>query len=130
MPVRTDRAPRRVVAWGTSVLASVLVAGLSQKASLDVVQVEATLPAALDALRRKQAHAVVCDLASVPATCVLALLAAQPHLVVVIVDPNADDALVVTGRRCPMRTLDDLAATLLNGARERDDLAPRLRPTT
>jgi hypothetical protein len=125
MPRRTDRAPRRVVAWGTSVLASALVAGLSQRAGLDVDQIEATLPAALDALRRKQAHAVVCDLASVPATCILALLAAQPQLVVVMIDPNADDALVVTSRRPPMRTIDDLVATLMDGDRERSSAGPR-----
>jgi hypothetical protein len=64
------------------------------------------------ALHRKQAHAVVCDLASVPAACILALLAAHPHLLVVIVDPDADRAMALTCRRPPMRTIDDLVAAL------------------
>jgi DNA-binding NarL/FixJ family response regulator len=124
MPGRKDPAPRRVVAWGRSVLASALVAGLAQKTALDVVQVEATLPAALGALRRKQVHAVVCDLASVPAGCVLTLLAMHPQLEVVIVDPDADHATVLTCRRPPMRTIDDLVAALLDCAGGGADLAP------
>ena len=124
MPGRHSPPPRRVVAWGTSVLASAIVAGLAQRTGLEVDQVEATLPAALGALRRKQAHAVVCDLASVPAARVLALLAVHPRLVVVIVDPNADRAMALTCRRLPMRTIDDLVAALLGVAGGGDDLVP------
>jgi hypothetical protein len=124
MPGRKHRAPLRVVAWGTSVLASALVAGLAPRTDLDVEQIEATLPAALAALRRKRAHAVVCDQASVPAAHVLTLLAMHPHLAIVIIDPNADHALTLRGRRHPMRTIDDLVTALSNGARERDDQAP------
>jgi hypothetical protein len=124
MPGREDPVPRRVVAWGTSVLTSSLVAGLAQRTGLEVEQVEATLRAAHDALRRRQAQAVVCDLTSVPAACVLTLLAVHPHLVVVIVDPNADRASVLTCRRPPMHTIDDLVAALVNGARGGDDLIP------
>ena len=124
MPGRQDPEPRRVVTWGRSVLASALVAGLAQRPDLEVVQIEATVPAALDTLQRRQAHAVVCDQASVPAAHVLALLAIYPHLVVVIVDPNADRAMVLTGRRPPMRTIDDLVATLLENALEGEELAP------
>lgn len=114
MPAHQDPVPRQVVAWGRSVLASALVAGLAQRTGLEVVQIDATLPAILGALHRKQAHAVVCDLASVPAACILALLAAHPHLVVVIVDPDADRAMALTCRRPPMRTIDDLVAAALD----------------
>jgi len=115
MPGRLDTARRRVVAWGRSVLASALVAGLATRSEFDLVQVEATLPAALGALRRKRAHAVVCDLVSVPAACVLSLLEAHPRLTVVIVDPNADRGLVLTCRRPRMRTVGDLVAALRDG---------------
>jgi hypothetical protein len=115
MAGRQGLPPRRVVAWGRSVLASALVAGLAHRSDLDLVQVEATLPAALGALRRRRAHAVVCDLASVPAAWVLALLEAHPRLTVVIVDPNADRALTLTCRRPRMRTIDDLVTVLLDG---------------
>jgi hypothetical protein len=118
MTGRQGTARRRVVAWGRSVLASALVAGLAHRTDLDLVQVEATLPAALGALRRKRAHAVVCDLASVPAACVLSLLEAHPRLRVVIVDPNAERALVLTCRRPRMRTVDDLVAVLVEGGSE------------
>lgn len=116
MASRRSPPQRRVVAWGTSVLASALVAGLAHRTDLDLRQVEATLPAALGAVRRRRAHAVVCDLASVPAAAVLALLEAHPQLLMVIVDPNAERALVLTCRQPHMRTIDDLAAALLNGA--------------
>jgi len=96
-------------------LASALVAGLATRSEFDLVQVEATLPAALGALRRKRAHAVVCDLVSVPAACVLSLLEAHPRLTVVIVDPNADRGLVLTCRRPRMRTVGDLVAALRDG---------------
>jgi hypothetical protein len=115
MTGRQDAPRRRVVAWGTSVLASALVAGLAQSSGLEMVQVEATLPAAFGALRRRRAHAVVCDLLSVPASRVLTLLEAYPRLTVVVVDPNADHALVLTCRRPRMRTVDDLAAALRGG---------------
>jgi hypothetical protein len=124
MPGHEGPAPRRVVTWGTSVLTSALAAGLAHRTNLDVEQVEATLPAAHDALRRKQAHAVVCDLASVPAAGVLNLLAVHPHLVMVIVDPDAARALVLTCRQAPTRTIDDLAAALQNGDSVSDDLNP------
>lgn len=130
MTGRQDAARRKVVAWGRSVLASALVAGLAHRSDLDLQQVEATLPAVLGALRRKRAHAVVCDLASVPAACVLSLLEAHPRLTVVIVDPNAERALVLTCRRPRMRTVDDLVAVLLNGATGGEDAAPDpVRPT-
>lgn len=96
-------------------LASAVVAGLADRPELALVQVEATLPAALGALRRGRTHAVVCDLVSVPAAWVLALLEAHPRLTVVIVDPNADHGLAVTCRRPRMRTIDDLVAVLLDG---------------
>jgi hypothetical protein len=124
MPGRKHRVPLRVVAWGTSVLASALVAGLAPRTDLDVEQIEATLPAALAALQRKRAHAVVCDQASVPAATVLTLLALHPHLVIVIIDPNADQALTLRSRRHPMRTIDDLVTALSDGARGRDGQAP------
>ena len=124
MPGRQDPEPRRVVAWGSSVLVSALVAGLAQRTGLEVVQIEATVPAALDALQRSQAHTVVCDQASVPAAHVLALLASYPRLVMVIIDPNSDRAMVLICRRPPMRTIDDLVATLLDGTRGDDDPAP------
>jgi hypothetical protein len=124
MPGRQDLVPRRVVAWGRSVLASALVAGLTQRTDLEVMQIEATLPAALRALQHRQAHAVVCDVASVPAAHVLALLAVYPHLAMVIVDPNADRAMALTCRRPPMRTIADLVAALLDGSREGADPAP------
>jgi hypothetical protein len=117
-----------VVAWGTSVLASALVAGLAERTEFDVVQVEATLPAALAAVRRRRTHAVVCDLASVPAAEVLALLERHAHLRVVIVDPNADRGLALTGRRPVMRTLDDLVAALLEGVLEQADAVPASSP--
>jgi hypothetical protein len=115
MAGRQGLPPRRVVAWGRSVLASALVAGLATRTGLALVQVEPTLPAALGALRRKRAHAVVCDLTSVSAACVLSLLEAHPRLTVVIVDPNAERALVLTCRRPRMRTVDDLVAALMDG---------------
>ncbi|MBW6456460.1 MAG: hypothetical protein K0A98_11320 [Trueperaceae bacterium] len=115
MTGRQGTPRRRVVAWGRSVLASALVAGLAHRTDLDLVQVEATLPAALGALRRRPTHAVVCDLASVSPACVLALLEAHPRLTVVIVDPNAERALVLTCGRPRMRTVGDLVAVLLNG---------------
>ena len=124
MPGRQDLVPRRVVAWGRSVLASALVAGLAQRTDLEVMQIEATLPAALGALQGRLADAVVCDVASVPAAHVLALLAIHPHLVMVIVDPDADRAMALTCRRPPMRTIDDLVAALSAGSREGDDPAP------
>jgi hypothetical protein len=102
----------RVVAWGRTVLASALLAGLATRTEFDLVQVEATLPAALGALRRKRAHAVVCDLVSVPAACVLSLLQAHPRLTVVIVDPDAERGMVLTCRRPRMRTVGDLVAAL------------------
>jgi hypothetical protein len=130
MASRRSPPPRRVVAWGRSVLASALVAGLAHRTDLDLVQVEATLPAALGALRRRGAHAVVCDLASVSAACVLALLEAHPRLSVVIVDPNAERALVLTCRRPRMRTVDDLVAVLVEGGVGGEDAAPDpVRPT-
>jgi hypothetical protein len=102
----------RVVAWGRTVLASALLAGLATRTEFDLVQVEATLPAALGALRRRRAHAVVCDLVSVPAACVLSLLQAHPRLTVVIVDPDAERGMVLTCRRPRMRTVGDLVAAL------------------
>jgi hypothetical protein len=110
-----DPVPQRVVAWGRSVLASALVAGIAPRTRLDVVQVDATLPAVLAALELRRAHAVVCDLATVPAACILALLDAHPDLMVLIVDPDAARALALTCRRPPMRTIDDLVAALLGG---------------
>ena len=124
MPGHQEPVPRRVVAWGRSVLASALVAGLAHRTDLEVVQVEATLPAALAALQPTPAHAVVCDLDSVPAASVLILLAVHPNLVVVIVDPNADRAMALTCRRPPMRTIDDLVAALLDGARGANHVGP------
>ena len=116
----------RVVAWGRSVLASALVAGLATRTEFDLVQVEATLPAALGALRNRRAHAVVCDLGTVPAACVLALFEAHTQLLVVIVDPDADHAMALTCRRTPMRTMDDLVVALLDVAGGNDDLPPDL----
>ena len=124
MAGRQDPEPRRVVAWGRSVLVSALFAGLAHRPGLEVAQVEATLPAALDALQRRRAHAVVCDLATVPAACVLALLAAQAHLAVVIVDSDADLGMVLSCRQTPMQTMDDLVAALLEGADGGEDVAP------
>jgi len=115
---------RRVVAWGTSVLASALVAGLGHRTDLDLVQVEATLPAALAVLGGGAAHAVVCDLTSVSASCVLHLLAEQPQLVVVIVDPDGDRGLLLTCRRPRLRTIDDLIAVLLEGDAGGDGRVP------
>jgi hypothetical protein len=105
----------RVVAWGRTVLASALLAGLATRTEFDLVQVEATLPAALGALRRRRTHAVVCDLVSVPAACVLSLLQAHPRLTVVIVDPDAERGMVLTCRRPRMRTVGDLVAALQDG---------------
>ena len=119
-----DPVPRRVVAWGTSVLASALAAGLGQRPGLELLQVEATLPAALGALHRGRAHAVVCDLVSVPAACVLSLLEAHPGVTVVIVDPDAKRGLVLTCRRPRMRTVDDLVAALVDGAGRGDARSP------
>jgi hypothetical protein len=101
MPGHLDLVPRRVVAWGRSVLASALAAGIAPRAGL--------------ALERRRAHAVICDLASVSAACVLALLEAHPDLMVLIVDPDGDRALALTCRRPPMRTIDDLVAALAGG---------------
>lgn len=115
MAGRQGPPPRRVVAWGTSVLSSALVAGLAQRSDLDVVQVEATLPAALEALARATAQYVMCDLDAVPAACVLRLLEAHPEVAVVIVDLHADRGLVLSCRRPRMRTLDDLVAVLRGG---------------
>lgn len=115
MAARQDRSARRVLAWGRSVLTSALVAGLAREPGLEWVQVEATLPAALGELRHRRAHAAVCDLLSVSAACVLRLLEAHPTMTVVIVDPDADHALVVTCRRSRMRTVDDLVAVLRGG---------------
>jgi hypothetical protein len=115
MPGHLDLVPRRVVAWGRSVLASALAAGIAPRAGLEVGQVDATLPAVLAALERRRAHAVICDLASVSAACVLALLEAHPDLMVLIVDPDGDRALALTCRRPPMRTIDDLVAALAGG---------------
>lgn len=122
MPGRQDLVPRRVVAWGRSVLTSALVAGLAQRTDLEVTQVEATLPAALEELRLERAHAVLCDLASVAAASVLTLLAAHPHLVVVIVDPDADRSLALTCRQPRTRTIDDLVNVLI------DDFGDRAEP--
>jgi hypothetical protein len=116
MPGRQGPVRLRVVAWGRSVLASALLAGLATRTEFDLMQVEATLPAALGALRRKRAHAVVCDLVSVPAAWVVSLLEAHPRLTVVIVDPDADRGLVLTCRRPRMRTVTDLVAALHEGA--------------
>ena len=117
MSHRQGLPPRRVVAWGTSVLASALAAGLAARSGLELEQVEATLPAALAALQRRAAHAVVvCDPVSVPAAYVLRLLEAHPRLTVVIVNPDAGRAQVLTCRQVRMRTVDDLAAVLLDGA--------------
>lgn len=120
MAGRPDRARRRVVAWGTSVLISALVAGLVERGDLDVVQVEATLPAALCAVRVRRTHAVVCDVASVPATDVLALLASHPRLRVVVVLPNDDRGIALSCERPTLRTIDDLVAILLDGASDDD----------
>jgi hypothetical protein len=106
------------------VLASALVAGLAHRTDLDLLQVEATLPAALEALRGKRAHVVVCDLASVPAASILALLEAQPQLVVMIVDPDVERGLALTGRRLRLRTIDDLVTALLDGGVRGEDAAP------
>ena len=111
------------MAWGRSVLASALVAGLAHRTDLDVLQVDATLPAALDALRGRWARVVVCDLASVPAASIVALLEVQPHLVVVIVDPDAERGLALTGRRLRLRTIDDLVTVLVDGVALADDAA-------
>jgi hypothetical protein len=128
MPGR-ELPPRwRVVAWGRSVLASALVAGLATRTDLDVVQVEAALPAALEELRLRQAHAVLCDLASVPAACVLTLLAAHPHLVVVIIDTDADYSLALTCRQPRTRTVDDLVTALIDGAGNSNGEPPRPPP--
>lgn len=124
MAGRQDPAPRQVMAWGTSVLASAMVAGLGRRPGLELRQVEPTLPAAIAALGRWRTHAVVCDLASVPAGCILALLETHPHLTVVIVDPDAERALVLTCRRPRMRTIDDLVAALLVGHGGREPPAP------
>jgi uncharacterized protein (DUF2336 family) len=115
MAGRQGPARRRVVAWGTSVLASALVAAVGKREDLDLTQVEATLPAALAALGGGAVHAVVCDLASVPAACVLQLLAEQPQLIVVIVEPDGGRGLVLSCRRPRLLTIDDLVAVLLNG---------------
>jgi hypothetical protein len=123
MPAHQDPAPRQVVAWGRSVLVSAMAAGLAESSGLEVVQTEATLPAALVALQHGAAHAVICDLTTVPAACVVGLLAAHPHLVVVIVNLDAAHAVVLTCRRTPMRTIDDLVAVLTDGAANRADLA-------
>jgi len=104
------------VVWGTSVLVSALAAGLATRNDLGVVQVEATLEAALGALEDDPAHAVVCDLASVPAAWVLSLLEMHPRLTVVIVDAKADRGMALTCRPCSMRTLDDLLAAVTEGA--------------
>jgi hypothetical protein len=120
MPARQDPAPRQVVAWGRSVLVSALAAGLARSSGLEVVQIEATLPAALAALQHGPAHTVLCDLASVPAAYVVALLAAHPQLVVVIVDADAQRAWTMTCRRSPMRTIDDLVAAMTEAPAKAD----------
>ena len=120
MKGRQDRARTRVVAWGTSVLTSALVAGLAKRPQLEVVQVETSLAAGLDAVRSRPTHAVVCDLASVPADEILALLAAHPHLRVVIVLPNADRGLALRCARPLVRTIDDLVAALAEGELQED----------
>jgi len=130
MPGRTRPRRRRVLAWGTSLLASARVAGLTRRTHLDVVQVEATSEAAASALGLQPVDAVVCDLASVSAASVLTVLEAHPHLIVVIVDPAADHGLVLTGRRAPMRTIDDLVAALLDGDGGRDAVAVDLVGTS
>jgi hypothetical protein len=114
MPGQPCSTPPGVVVWGRSVLASALVAGLEARTGFDLEQVDATLPAVLSALRTGRTQAVVCDLDSVPAARLVALLAERSQLSVVIVDPDADHAIVLTSRRAPMRTIDDLVAAMLD----------------
>jgi hypothetical protein len=115
MARRQGLPPRRVMAWGRSVLASALVAGLATRTGLELMQVEGTVPAALDVLRRRRPHAVVCDLASVPAAGIVDLLEASPSLMVVVVNPDAERGLVLTGHQLRLRTIDDLVTVLLDG---------------
>jgi len=117
MPGQPRATPPKVVVWGRSVLASALVAGLEARAGFDLEQVDATLTAVLSALRAGRTQAVVCDLDSVSTASVVALLAVRSQLPVVIVDPDADHAIVLASRRAPMRTIDDLVAAMVGELR-------------
>lgn len=103
-----------VVLYGNSVFLDAIRAGLPQDARLQLVTVA---PAGSEAARLISAHhpdAVVFDRCLAEPDFTLALLQAQPDLILVGVDPSSDKVIVLSGREEQPASPADLLLALID----------------
>ncbi len=115
-------ADRCLVLYGSSVflagIQAMLADGLARDASapLQLISVEAGQPDAAPLVRARRPQAVLFDLAEGLPDFIAAALREQPDLLLIGVDPSADEALVLSVK--PQRALS--VADLMNVIRQKD----------
>ncbi len=87
---------------------SSISAGLRDRAELQLVHIDATMPEAQQQLNALEPDAVIFDMASAEADCAVALMKSHPRFLWIGVDLASNKTLVLSGQSCCVRTSDDL----------------------
>ena len=106
---------RTVLLYGRSLLLSGVAAGLEECPGLEVVRA-ATWPDACRLLAERQPEVVIFDRADDCATQLLPLLLKSPHLVMVGLDGECNQAVLVSGREARSLTLQQIQEIVETGA--------------
>jgi ABC-type bacteriocin/lantibiotic exporter with double-glycine peptidase domain len=107
---------RTVAICGSSLVLSSIRASLEQRAGWQVFAFDTGMPAGAERLGGFHPDAVIFDLASMQSDPAIALWRAQPHVLLVGIDMEADQALVISGQSSRVLTPDDLVRVIEAGA--------------
>jgi hypothetical protein len=99
---------RTVVLYGNSLVVSSIGASLQNRADLQVVSIDATLPDAAQRLGALRSDVVIFDLATAQPEFPIELWKAKPQLLLIGVDLTTGQALVLSGQPSRLLTVDDL----------------------
>ena len=110
-----------LVLYGDSVFLAGIQAELEADQALALTAIKAGCPDALEQIWARRPQVVLCDLAEGKTDFALALLRAQPELLLIGVDPSSDHLLVLSGLSPPALSVGDLTQVIKGSLLERND---------
>jgi hypothetical protein len=102
---------RTVLLFGRSLLLPLVAASLDKDPGLHIM-CAATWPETMRLLAERAPHAVIFDLAGDCESHVLPLLFSNPDLILIGLDPERNQAMLVSGREAQALTLDQIRALI------------------
>ena len=106
---------KKVVLYGSDLVVSTVGATLQGRVGFEIVQIDPTLPGALQALEAARPDVILFDLAGAQPDFSIAVLRKNPGLLLIGVDLKTDKVLVMSGKESRLLTTDDLVRTIETG---------------